>query len=674
MRLVSALCLTVGLVLVSLTHGAPPVVPQITRPANDTAGAVHQYEGFIADFFCVNQRWALDAADMWRQPVAHTLHCLIDIQRCIDSGFCLMHKQPDGDLYGCAYTFTQNETLAIKEHFEVGREERANLNVRFNATWASATRMNVDIASIKFTDPPVSTTPVAVVLAYSVVSTLVVVLIGGIFNYKGFALSGFALTVARVVVVTLHLFNVALIVGVSTEVYNKQQVAAPVPRAFGVAISYLFMLVLLPTTKHFGVGYIVGSSYEQFIKYHVLTGLTLWLVMSAHGIGVFIVFADIEPNGAFLFRFTDSRKANGAGFIAWVFTTLMVVTGLLRSWIYTGFRVMHYSFIIVLIFAILHHPLSAIFIAIPLVLWIIDFIMRVVATSRASPDIVVARYDAAARTTFLRMRLKTPLDTRRLAGQHVFFRFGAISAVAQHPFTLAWYDAATTEAAFMVRNTGPGTWTEALGQTAAAGSDLGSVSWTGPYGRLAVPLSEVGHAVVVAGGIGVTFMTNVLSALRNEAAVAAGAPNDSSVEAAAFHKAFPFLRQCTFVWSVREAELVAMAAPLIAEAVAAVDAAAAHGRVPEGFTLDIRIFVTKGPLPTVDAIPHVTVASGRPDVAKVLDQCGIASRGPSSACSGPSSQRTCIYACGPGPIIEIASAAATANAVLFDEQAFSIGN
>jgi predicted ferric reductase len=650
---------------------SPPVVPQITRPAGYVPGTIVQHEGWIADFFCVNQRWALDAADMWRQPQGHTLHCLIDIQRCIDSGYCLMQQQPDGDMYGCAYAFTQNETLRIKDHLSTGRMERANLKIRFNATWDSATQMAVDVSTVEFTDPAADTTGIVVVLVWSVVSTLFMVLVGGIFNYKGFAItSGPALIVARAVVIGVQLLNVVLIVVVSASVFEAQQVAAVVPRAFGVAISYLFMLVLLPTTKHFGVGYIVGSSYEQFIKYHVLIGLTLWLTMSIHAVGMFVVFADVEPNGAFLFRFSDSRKANGAGFISWVFTTLLVVTGLLRSRMYTAFRVAHYLFAVVLVFGVVHHPFMAAFIIVPLVLWIVDLILRFVRTSKASPMIIDARYDEAARTTLLRLKLKTPMDDRT-PGQHVFFRFSAVSAVAQHPFTLAWYDRATAEAAFMVRNTAPGTWTEALGQLATSGgAELANMSWTGPYGRLAVPLSEVGHAMVVAGGIGVTFMTNILSALRNEALAAAAAEDDA--KAGVFGKAFPHLRQVTCMWTVREPELVQMAAPFIADAVTAIEAARAKGALPDSFELAIKIFVTRGKLPDV-AAPGLVINSGRPDTAAELEKSGVAARGQSASCSAPTPQRTCVYACGPPPVIEAASAAAAANHVLFDEQAFSIG-
>jgi hypothetical protein len=143
---------------------APPVVPQLTRPAGATATTRAALEGMIADMLCVNARTAVDGADMWASPQDHSLGCLITIQACVDSGYCLLQRQASATgtgLWGCAYTFTANETVAIAARLAAlvaNPGARNNLNVRVGGTWASETRFAVDVASLEFTTPSLGVT------------------------------------------------------------------------------------------------------------------------------------------------------------------------------------------------------------------------------------------------------------------------------------------------------------------------------------------------------------------------------------------------------------------------------------------------------------------------------------------------------------------------------------
>jgi hypothetical protein len=83
---------------------------------------------------------------------------------------------------------------------------------------------------------------------------------------------------------------------------------------------------------------------------------------------------------------------------------------------------------------------------------------------------------------------------------------------------VAWFDAPRRVATIIAKDMGPGTWTGNL--AAAASADPSgfvaktTVAWLGPFGALQVPLGTTRVAVLVAGGIGVTPILNMLRAIR----------------------------------------------------------------------------------------------------------------------------------------------------------------
>lgn len=71
------------------------------------AAAKTTHTGYLTDIYCWERpnRIALDGAKMDTEPQKHTVHCLRDIQVCIDSGYGVLEKASGSDTYTLKYTF-----------------------------------------------------------------------------------------------------------------------------------------------------------------------------------------------------------------------------------------------------------------------------------------------------------------------------------------------------------------------------------------------------------------------------------------------------------------------------------------------------------------------------------------------------------------------------------------
>jgi uncharacterized membrane protein len=74
------------------------------------------FSGYLTDILCWDRRTAIDGADMLLSPQDHTVHCMRDLQECIDTGFGVLEK-PDGAAeFRLKYTFDSagnDMTLAL---------------------------------------------------------------------------------------------------------------------------------------------------------------------------------------------------------------------------------------------------------------------------------------------------------------------------------------------------------------------------------------------------------------------------------------------------------------------------------------------------------------------------------------------------------------------------------
>ena len=68
------------------------------------AGTV-THTGYLVDLYCWDKpnHMAIDGANLGTEPEQHTVHCLRDVQRCIDGGYALLEKKAGATSYSLKY-------------------------------------------------------------------------------------------------------------------------------------------------------------------------------------------------------------------------------------------------------------------------------------------------------------------------------------------------------------------------------------------------------------------------------------------------------------------------------------------------------------------------------------------------------------------------------------------
>ena len=334
----------------------------------------------------------------------------------------------------------------------------------------------------------------------------------------------------------------ALVFGMRYSDHVANAKAWPAERAFGDAAVFCFWFVLYPVPKNNAIAKAAGSSFERLVPYHVLIALVLYLAMTAHFIGMAV---KLETADAIFSASTGHPPL--WGFCAWAATTVVVLPSLaLRRRFYWVLRLAHLCAPVAILFGVLHYgPLIYALIP-PLLAYAVDWALRVRATAAAKPQLVDVRHSAAGGFTQLDVKLA---PGARSPGPGAFVLLGLSSVGTRlhpHPFSVAWYDAHARVATLLCKDMGPGTWTGELA-AAAARDPTGllahtDVQWTGPFGSLQVPLGATRVAVLVAGGIGVTPILNLLRVIRRDAVRRGG------------HHA---ITNVVVLWSLRTPELLA---------------------------------------------------------------------------------------------------------------------
>lgn len=72
-------------------------------------------EGLVMDNFCIDRGAMLDPAglDPFTDAEKHTVHCLADVQPCIDSNFVILNDKGDDGRYSVGYRLDADGTLAV---------------------------------------------------------------------------------------------------------------------------------------------------------------------------------------------------------------------------------------------------------------------------------------------------------------------------------------------------------------------------------------------------------------------------------------------------------------------------------------------------------------------------------------------------------------------------------
>jgi hypothetical protein len=244
-----------------------------------------------------------------------------------------------------------------------------------------------------------------IALGLGALGAFLLTLVAGIANSQGFIPT----RRQRSIIWWVTGFSIAALIvmvwGISFAGYQSDGATSPVGRAFGNCVTYIFFLLMCPTTKHVGPVHVLGLAYEKVLIVHICLGVVVLVFMTVHFGVIWDSYA--RDGGQAVARdqilkwewSRDEPRSNLAGVLSWLFLVLMVLPALLiRRKAYSVFRVTHLLFVLVLIFGALHHAPMAILLSPPLLVYIIDMVLRFVSQHTARPQIhsAIVHLDAPA--------------------------------------------------------------------------------------------------------------------------------------------------------------------------------------------------------------------------------------------------------------------------------------
>lgn len=447
----------------------------------------------------------------------------------------------------------------------------------------------------------------ATAIAIIVIALVLGTIIGAVAACTDTALPPVATNAVRGLVFLLMLIALALYALLAQSDLSQNKRPQQWQRVFAALTVLTLALTLLTAGKRISIANAIGSSYERVLPYHITLGLLMTIFATVHFAG----FANTFRNGSDVFAVNSSQYNHAPlfGFLAWLFTVILVLGGLVRRFAYRLFRVLHCLFVLTALFTILHAPTAGLLLVVPLVLYVADLMFRLIQYCRMSGQVTVGTYHEAAGVTELRVQLPASQVDGPDAAQFALLSLSSHGGPVAQPFTVAWYTP-TAEAVFFIKNVGG--WTGQLAETARSGVLANATAHlTGYLGRLQVPLAASPNLLLVAGGIGITPITSTLRMLP----------------------ANPTVTRVIVAWSVREPALLDVLAPVFAE----IKAASAF--------VEVIVYMTKGDGKAT--APFATsIESGRPDVAALLQK------------NFAEGERVSVFSCGPAALMEAAEAAA----------------
>ncbi|KAI6032650.1 ferric reductase like transmembrane component-domain-containing protein [Pisolithus orientalis] len=370
------------------------------------------------------------------------------------------------------------------------------------------------------------------------------------------------------------------------------------PSRAGRVIASQIPFVYIFATKNNIVGALVGVGYEKLNFLHRFIGRLAVVGANVHMLG-------------YVYKWTLAGKLSTEltkPFIRWGFVALACFdllgigsTQFVRSKSYNLFIVTHVlGLFIFLIAACYHQPACIPFVIAACVFYGVDHLMRIAKTC-----ITTAMLRPIPELGLTRIEIPT-LNSGWRAGQHVRLRvlstdMDYLALTEVHPFTIANVERTEEGMVLMCKKTGR--WTSKIYSLSATkrygeqGREVGEavrVMIEGPYGGVGnTIMSSYSGALVIAGGIGITFALSAVQEL-----VRSG--NDTSV------------RVIDIVWSIPD---VASLTPMIALFTSLIEQ-----RME--VCLRVSVFYTralKGSSQPTYLPPGVTLTPGRPKIAKFLN-------------------------------------------------------
>ncbi|OQS00998.1 transmembrane protein [Achlya hypogyna] len=321
--------------------------------------------------------------------------------------------------------------------------------------------------------------------------------------------------------IVLIVYLLALCV-VSFSVHVKFANAAP-GQSFVLVTGHLglvnLMLILLPVARGHHWEVIFGIGHERILKFHKWLGRSFVLLTALH-----LVLSLNQGGSATYAQPYGTQEAiplyGFISFLCFASMGLMAFEGLRRR-CYEVFYWHHRAAAIAgLVFAVLHAPAILVAMIFPLSVYALNSIWRFTAYFRGHNATLATHRDG---TTVV--SLEPSLRTAKWAATmntcaFFYVNIPTVSGVQWHPFSaIATLDGGSI--GFCIKALAKGTFVDKVHAHARAALEMDpawgnvKVRVEGPYGKAAVILQHYDVVVLVAGGIGVTPMLNIINQDRH---------------------------------------------------------------------------------------------------------------------------------------------------------------
>lgn len=303
-----------------------------------------------------------------------------------------------------------------------------------------------------------------------------------------------------------------------------------ITKRFGIiAASQMPLLFLLSMRTRFSpLCILLKSSHDHLMHWHQMCGRIIMIFVSLHG-ACYVNF--YIQKGIFVTRLQHQHPLTGLIALLMIGTIAMTSLEKVRRWSYRLFIYSHISTGVAIWLALLFHAKPLRLYAVEsLAVYFADRILRYFDTVTSSAVIT-----QVPRTNLLQVTFTTTLKkrTRFLAksGQHVYLSFPAKDpcsswkSLLSNPFTIA---EASAEEIKLVLRARQGLVTRMLQGYTDHIKGQPTINIEGPYGGLASVVELVSTAdriLLVAGGIGATFILPVSMALREHLLDTKGDPD-----------------------------------------------------------------------------------------------------------------------------------------------------
>eukprot|EP00931_Biecheleriopsis_adriatica_P034270 TRINITY_DN1980_c0_g1_i1.p1 TRINITY_DN1980_c0_g1~~TRINITY_DN1980_c0_g1_i1.p1 ORF type:complete len:761 (+),score=116.81 TRINITY_DN1980_c0_g1_i1:31-2313(+) len=319
-------------------------------------------------------------------------------------------------------------------------------------------------------------------------------------------------------------------------------------RAAGMDATATLGLLLLPAARTSPLLKAAGLSFESSLYMHIWLGVLFLVFSILHTLLFFARFVEFSRWQDVLPLNLSSYKKNDftIGLVSAVFLPSLIAFGVLptlRRRFWELFKLSHYMFLVLVPTTIIHGSNSWYFVAPGVLLWVTDAILRF-GQAVEKVDVDSACTHSIGDGDITELCVRWPGSSRlHSPGMFCWINCPQLSHVEWHPFSLSSSPADEIQSFHIKNMDEPGssanTWSGRLhglvDSLSASGEPL-QVNIDGPYGPLVN--FDAKCVVLVAGGIGITAMQNLLRSLLH------GCPGVEHVQRA------------HLVWAVRSREMV----------------------------------------------------------------------------------------------------------------------